>query len=230
MAGVFIVILILGWYYPLLGYFIPLCMLLGIGIGIFRGRKWCDWLCPRGSFYDTMIRPIPNVAILRSITSGSRSYTEANTAFGISPKRKIPQFFKSLSFRIGLLSFLMVIMIINLVKRWPDPYKIGMFFVILLTVTTGLGIILALFFHQRTWCCFCPIGSMANWVGRKRHPLKIDSGLCTECKLCYKVCPIQVAPFRFKEDKNGLVNDGDCLKCNLCISTCSQKALSRGYK
>lgn len=117
MAGVFIVILILGWYYPLLGYFIPLCMLLGIGIGFSKGRKWCDWFCPRGSFFDSMIRPIPNVAILRSITSGSRRDTEANTAFGISLKEEIPRFFKGLSLRLSFLSFLILMMTFQLIKR-----------------------------------------------------------------------------------------------------------------
>ncbi len=200
IAIIFLIILIGGWRYPLLGYFIPLCMLLGMGIGFFRGRKWCDWFCPRGSFFDSMIKPI-------------------------SSKREIPKFFKGLPLRIGFLSFLMLMMTIQLIKRWPDPYKIGMFFVMLLTITTILGIILALIFHQRTWCCFCPIGSMANWVGRKRLLLKIDSNLCTECKLCYKVCPIQVCPFKFKKDSIEVVKDGDCLRCGLCVAACPKKAL-----
>lgn len=203
MANLFLAVIIGGWHYPLLGYFIPLCMLLGVGIGFFKGRKWCDWLCPRGSFFDILIKPI-------------------------SPKKKIPMFFKSLSFRIGMLSFLMVMMTIQIIKRWPDPNKIGMFFVILLTITTILGIILALIFHQRTWCCFCPIGSMANWIGRSKFPLRLDSGLCTECKLCYKVCPIQIPPFKFKKDSVEIVKDGDCLKCRLCIAACPQKALNLG--
>jgi polyferredoxin len=200
MAGVFLVVLIGGWFYPLLGYFIPLCMLVGMGIGLFRGRKWCDWFCPRGSFFDAWIKPI-------------------------SPKRKIPQILKDSPLRIGILSFLMLMMAIQIVKRWPDPYKIGMFFVMLLTVTTILGIILVLIFHQRVWCCFCPIGSMANWVGRWRYPLRIDSNLCTECELCYKVCPIQVAPFKFRERGIETVKDGDCLKCGLCVSSCPKGAL-----
>jgi polyferredoxin len=200
MAAVFLVILIGGWRYPLLGYFMPLCMFLGMGIGLWRGRKWCDWLCPRGSFFDSVIKPI-------------------------SPKREIPRFFKGLPLRIGFVSFLMLMMTAQIIKRWPDPYKIGMFFVILLTVTTIIGIILALIFHQRTWCCFCPIGSMANWVGKRRYPLKIYSTLCTECKLCYKVCPIQIAPFKFKKTGIGIVKNGDCLKCNLCVVSCPKKAL-----
>ena len=203
MAGIFLAVLIGGWFWPLLGYFIPLCMLLGIGIGVWRGRKWCDWYCPRGSFFDSLIKPI-------------------------SPKKEISLFFKGLPLRIGMLSFLMLMMTIQIIKRWPDPYKIGMFFVILLTVTTIVGLILALIFHQRTWCCFCPIGSMASWIGRRRYPLKIDFNLCTECELCYKACPIQVAPFKFKKDGLELVKDGDCLKCGLCVSTCPKKALNLG--
>ncbi|OQX21651.1 MAG: hypothetical protein BWK75_02765, partial [Candidatus Altiarchaeales archaeon A3] len=133
---VFLAILIGGWKYPLLGYFIPVCMLIGIGISFFRGRKWCDWFCPRGSFFDAFIKPI-------------------------SPKKEIPEFFKSLPFRIGILSFLMLMMTFQIINRWPNPESIGMFFVILLTVTTIIGLILSLIFHHRIWCCFCPIGSMA---------------------------------------------------------------------
>ena len=201
MGIVFLAVLIGGWKYPLLGYFIPACMLLGIGIGLFKGRKWCDWFCPRGSFMDTLIKPL-------------------------SPEKKIPGFFKGLPCRIGMLSFLMLMMIIQIIKRWPDPYKIGMFFIILLTVTTILGLILAILIHQRTWCYFCPIGSMANWVGKKKYPLRIDSKLCTECESCYRICPIQVAPFKFKG--NEVVADGDCLKCGLCVLDCPKKALSIG--
>jgi len=197
---VFLIVLAGGWKYPLLGYFIPLCMLLGMGIGFLKGRKWCDWYCPRGGFFDVFIKPI-------------------------SPKKEIPGFLKGLPIRIGILSFLMLMMILQIIKRWPDPYKIGMFFVILLTVTTTIGIILALIFHQRTWCYLCPIGSMANWVGRGKYPLKIDSKLCSECKLCYKACPIQVTPFVFKGSGLENVKDGDCLKCGLCVSSCPKGAL-----
>jgi len=202
MALVFIGILVVGWYYPLLGFFIPLCMLLGIGIGIFRGRKWCDWFCPRGSFYDALIKPI-------------------------SPKRDIPQFLKSMPFRLAILALLLAIMAVNLLVRWPSVNKIGMFFVIMLTVTTALGVILAIIFHPRTWCSFCPIGTLVNLVGKSKYPLKINSDLCVECKLCSKVCPIQIKPYKFKSEGIQIVRDGDCLKCNLCIYACPKKALTR---
>ena len=58
MAIFFILLLLAARKYPVLGYFIPACMVLGIGIAMFKGRKWCDWYCPRGSFVNTMLRPL----------------------------------------------------------------------------------------------------------------------------------------------------------------------------
>jgi ferredoxin len=115
---------------------------------------------------------------------------------------------------------------INLALRWPSIDRIGMFFVFMLTVTTVLGIILALIFHQRSWCYACPIGTLSNWVGRGKEELGIDSKLCTECGLCYKVCPMQIEPYKFKKEKVESVADGDCLKCGLCVAACPVKALS----
>lgn len=201
MAAVFIAVLAGGWVFPLLGYFIPFCMILGMAIAFVKGRKWCDWYCPRGSFSDAMAKYI-------------------------SFKKEIPAFFKGLPLRIGMFSFLMLVMILQIVRRWPDPFLIGAFFVTLLTITTIIGIVLSVFIHQRTWCCFCPIGSVSNWVGRNRRPLLIDSGICTECKLCYKVCPIQVSPYKFKKEGVQLVKDGDCLKCMSCVNACPKQALS----
>jgi ferredoxin-type protein NapH len=189
-----------GWFYPLLGYFIPFCMLGGITIAFFRGRKWCDWYCPRGSFFDT-------------------------AAKAISPNKEIPPFFKRLSTRIGMLIILMTAMLIQIIRVWPDPYKIGKVFVILLTVTTSIAVILAIIYHPRVWCCFCPVGSISSWVGKGKRPLKIDSGLCIECKLCHKVCPIQVSAYKFKGQGIEKVMDGDCLKCGLCTAACPKKAL-----
>jgi ferredoxin-type protein NapH len=68
-----------GWFLPLIGYFIPLCMLMGIGIASFRGRSWCDWLCPRGSFLDALLKKV-------------------------SRNKKIPQVFRSTPLRLGVMT------------------------------------------------------------------------------------------------------------------------------
>ena len=192
-AVIFPVVIIGGWFYPVLGYFIPICMVAGITIAFYRGRKWCDWYCPRGSFFDTAIK-------------------------FISPNKEIPAFFKNLSTRIIMLIILMTIMTVQIIMVWPDPYKIGKVFVVILTVTTSIAIVLAVIYHPRVWCCFCPIGSISNWVGKGKKPLKIDSSLCIDCKLCHKVCPIQVSAYKFKGSGVEKVMDGDCLKCGLCTT------------
>ncbi len=199
-AAVFLFILIAGAFYPLLGYFIPLCMVLGLASGFFQGRKWCDWFCPRGSFYDALIRPI-------------------------SPNKEIPCLLKAHPFRIAVSVFLMSMILINLILRWPDPYKIGRFFMIMLYITTAAGIILALIFHQRSWCSFCPIGSLINWTSRAASPLKINSAECVECKLCAKTCRTQIKPYLFKAEGTQVVENRDCLRCGLCVAVCLKSAL-----
>lgn len=201
MALIFAAILIFGWSYPYLGFFIPLCMILGIGIGLFRGRKWCDWYCPRGSFYDSLISPV-------------------------SPKKQIPPFLKGMPFRLIVLGLLMAIMAANLILRWPDLFKIGRFFVVMMSSTTILGIILAVLIHQRGWCVICPIGTMINLLSRnKKNALKIDSRACIDCKLCARDCPMQIRPYLYKGPGVERITDADCLKCGICVKICPKQAL-----
>ncbi|KJJ83703.1 4Fe-4S ferredoxin iron-sulfur binding domain-containing protein [Candidatus Omnitrophus magneticus] len=95
----------------------------------------------------------------------------------------------------------------------------------MLTSTTFVGIVLALIFHQRIWCLMCPIGTMSSWLGKNKYPLKIDSKLCVDCKICGKVCPIEIEPYKFKNSPKKTVQDADCLKCASCVNICPKKAL-----
>jgi ferredoxin-type protein NapH len=200
LGTLFMLLLIGGWFYPLIGYFIPLCMIFGIGMASVKGRKWCDWFCPRGSFADTYMK-------------------------AISPEKVIPDWLRSRSVRIGILLFLMTMLTIQMIRLWPDPYAIGKFFIVLLTITTGIGIVLAAIWHQRGWCYICPIGTISSWVGKNRYPLGMDSEGCITCKACSKLCPMQLAPHEMKE-KVEMSFKGDCLKCGLCVATCPKDALA----
>jgi ferredoxin-type protein NapH len=200
MGTIFIILLPLGWFYPLIGYFIPLCMIAGIGIASWKGRTWCNWICPRGSFSDLYMKII-------------------------SPERKIPHFFRSLPVRIGVIIFLMSMLTFQIIRLWPDPYTIGKLFMTLLTITTVIGIILAIIIHQRSWCYICPIGTISSWVGKNRQQLYTKDDLCTDCKLCGKPCPMDLAPHELKA-KGEMSFRGDCLKCGLCVTTCPKDALS----
>ncbi len=203
VAGLaFVGILIGGWLYPPVGYFIPLCMLVGLSIAAFKGRKWCDWWCPRGSFYDAYMKEV-------------------------SPSRSIPPYFRQAWFRGLSAAVLMTVMATLLIRQWPDAFRMGRVFVGMLTTTTLLGVVLALAIHPRTWCAFCPVGTLSALIGKSRDPLSIDAASCLECRLCAKVCPVQIRPYAFKHQPKAVVADGDCLKCNLCIASCPKKALSR---
>jgi ferredoxin-type protein NapH len=200
MSVVFIFVLVGSWFYSLLGFFIPACMVFGILIALKQGRQWCDWKCPRGSFWDYMVKPL-------------------------SPKREIPAVLKSMPVRLGALGILMTIMVIQIIVRWPSASKIGAFFALMLTATTVIGVILAFFYHQRSWCFLCPIGTLSNLVGRNKHMLEINSEQCVECKLCAKVCPVGIKPYIYKREDRQLVEDFDCLKCGSCVAACPKKAL-----
>lgn len=200
MGAFFLILLGFGWFYSMIGYFIPLCMIAGIGIASWKGRTWCNWVCPRGSFSDSYMKTI-------------------------SPERKIPELFRSLPLRVGVIIFLMSMLTYQVVRLWPDPYAIGRLFMTLLSITTGIGIILAIMIHQRTWCYICPIGTISSWVGKNRQQLHTKDDLCTSCKLCNKPCPMGLAPHEIKE-KGKMSFRGDCLKCGLCVTTCPKDALS----
>ncbi len=195
-------ILIAGWRYPILGFFIPLCMIAGIGIALFRGRSWCDWLCPRGSAYDLVL---------------SR----------ISLNRKIPAFFRDSKFRIAILTVLMAVLLSQLPRLWPSLDGMGRVFVAMLTATTALGVALGILTHPRNWCAYCPVGTLGNWVGRGKKPLTI-SAACNECGRCDRACPIQIDRWQHRpeEGKTAVVPEWDCLKCGLCVEACPKDALS----
>ncbi len=114
MGAIFIILLSAGWFYSVIGYFVPLCMMAGIGMANWKGRKWCNWMCPRGSFSDSYVK-------------------------FISPKREIPYFFRSVPLRAGIIISLMSMLTYQIVRLWPDPYAIGKLFMTLLTAEGGPG-------------------------------------------------------------------------------------------
>ncbi len=198
MGALFLALLAGGWFFPFVGYFIPLCMIAGTGIALFRGRKWCNWFCPRGSFADSWMAKV-------------------------SPGSRVPDIFKGTGLRVGVMAFLMIMLTYRIGGLWPDLEAVGRFFVTLLTITTMAGVVLSMVFHQRTWCYICPIGSLSRWAGNDRHPLSLKADRCVACKVCGNPCPMQLAPYELKA--GAMPGRADCLKCGLCIAVCPKDAL-----
>jgi ferredoxin-type protein NapH len=142
MSIVFLLILVGILINPLFGFFLPACMVAGIGTGFFSGRKWCDWACPRGSFYEECLTHV-------------------------SLKYPIPKVLFSNWFKIVVLVILIGIFGYFTVYYWRDLRVLGMAYGLLLTSTTLIGIILGFYFRPRVWCSFCPVGSCAGWLGAR---------------------------------------------------------------
>jgi polyferredoxin len=187
-----------GWFFPKLGFLLLGCMIGAMAIALFRGRAWCDWMCPRGSFYDLFLTRL-------------------------SRKRRIPAFFRAPGTRIAVLALLFTALGAQISFAWPEVDSVGKAFVVVLTITTSAGILLGIGIHPRTWCHICPMGTFANWISGGKHPLMLESS-CVSCKVCEKVCPMQLAPYEDREQE--VFGNNDCIKCGACVAACPKKILS----
>ena len=181
-----------GWKYRWIAFIVPVVMLLGIGsLLLQQGRHFCGNYCPRGAFYDSFVQPL-------------------------SKKRKIPKFLRNKVFRWVVLILLFGLFLLQAARSPFTTAHFGLMFWMMCTVTTVLGIILGIFFSHRTWCAFCPIGTLVSSIGKDRHALIIDKNTCVNCKLCGKVCPLNI---HIKSSTK------DCIKCGKCIAVCPKKSL-----
>lgn len=197
----------IGLIYPVIGIAALVCMLAPSIVAFFRGRMWCGNFCPRGSFNDNILAKL-------------------------SHKKEIPKFMKSNWFRNLFLIILMSAFTVQLTLAWGDATKIGGVFVRMILVTTVITIILGIIFKQRTWCVFCPMGTMAYYVTKAKAGLKASSKTkyvtferdkCINCRICTKACPIGIDVLSYKD--KGRITDPNCLKCNACVEKCPKKAL-----
>ncbi len=212
-----IVIAIGGLWEPKLGLTVMLIM-AGLTItSFFNGRYWCGNICFHGSLFDKIILPI-------------------------SKNKKIPAFFKSKPMIIGFFIFFMtnftrkIIAVSQFWGTYDILDKLGLLFSYTYLMVLIVGGALAIFINTRTWCQFCPMGTiqkLSHSLGRKLGIAKntekkitiSDKDKCISCGKCAKVCPFQLAPYKEFSDNNQLDNL-DCIKCNTCVVNCPVKILS----
>jgi len=176
-----------------------ICMAGPVIVSLWKGRYWCGNLCPRGSLYDSLVSKI-------------------------SMKRKIPGFFKSIYLRIFMVAFIMTMFGYGVYKNWGNLYGIGMVLYRIIAITTIVGVFLGMIFNQRTWCSFCPMGTIASFISKKRKSSRVFnvSASCVSCGLCQKSCPLDLAAYKYKGE---LLSHPDCIQCGKCAISCPKKAI-----
>ena len=194
LGMIVLIVSIGGIFYPKLGYILLLVFATLLIIAPFRGRWFCGNLCPRGSFVDFWLAPL-------------------------SRKLKIPPFLHSMWIRIPIFIALMGFMIYRLLGTQGVVDRIGMVFVTLCIITTSIAILFGVIIAPRTWCTFCPMGTLQRIMGGSKYRLKLDGDLCIDCKRCQKVCPMQLQVSEIQDLP-------DCIKCGRCIDACPKDALS----
>ena len=199
LLGLFMILVIaVGWHYPAMGFAVPVAMVTGMAGGLFRGRYACGNICPRGSFYDTLF----------SFVGG---------------QRPVPALFLSATFRWGVMAVLMGFMTWRLAQNLGEWRHWGTVFWSMCLITTAVGIPLGMIYRSRSWCSFCPVGTVAAAVGGARYRLEI-SGDCRQCGVCESSCPMGLSIAEHRD--GGSLPHHDCIKCSSCADTCPKGALS----
>lgn len=191
-------VIAVGWKYPLLGFAVPIAMLTGMAGGLFRGRYVCGNLCPRGSFYDTVF----------TLIGGNRP---------------IPALLQSAGFRWMTMAGLMSFMAWRIAQNPGEWQHWGTVFWSMCLITTAIGIPLGMVYRSRSWCSFCPVGTVAAATGGDKFQLKIAHD-CRQCGACEKQCPMGFAIAEHRDA--GALPHRDCIKCSSCVDSCPREALS----
>lgn len=143
---ILIAYLAIGYFYPVIGIIALICMIAPVAFAVKRGRWWCGNACPRGNLYDRLLAKY-------------------------SPHRPIPGFVRTFGFRLFMVLFIFTVFGVQMYFAGSDLNAIGRVFWNIILVTTVIGVILSFIYAPRTWCSFCPMGTLSSWISPKGTPL-----------------------------------------------------------
>jgi len=130
-----------GFFYPMIGYLVLLAVVFMLILSIFKARFWCWNFCPRGSFLDLWLAKI-------------------------SRNRPIPRIITKEWFRWALFTVIMSLFIFQIIRAGGSIEAIGLVFVIMCTVSTVIAIAMGIATKHRAWCIMCPMGLLQEKIGK----------------------------------------------------------------
>lgn len=199
-----------GIFFPRLGLLVLGVMAALLITGLLRGKYWCGNLCPHGSMFDIILKKV-------------------------SFNRDIPDIFHSAYLKWGFFVFFMGMFIFRFIRvlqlRGTEQFinSLGSMFVLqYLIMPTILGISLAVLISPRTWCVFCPMGTLTQIMSKAGKKLGINQiqkvtinnrEACRECGACAQACPLELEPYKNFDD-NDQFSDSRCMQCGECVEAC----------
>lgn len=169
------------------------------------GKYLCGYVCPFGFIQDLLykLRSLSPVGNLR-----------------LPPKYRkifmIVRYSLLLLFLVGFgfCSICPVRYIIPPLAGYQTEIELGFFI--------GVFIIGISLVNERFFCKICPMGTfigLFNFISP--HKLKKDCSACTECAICYEVCPMDIKEI-YSERETSDVFMSDCILCGKCVNACPE--------
>ena len=206
-----------GLWVPRLGLLVIAIMLTLMVMSFLRGRYWCGNICSHGSLFDHVLGRF-------------------------SKQRNIPKFLKSPYMIWGFFAFFgynITRRIIAVAQLWGTSQfwdRLGLIFVVSYLMVMVVGGALAVFIRPRTWCTFCPMGTMEKLsykLGQllgvtKRTDLQVtilDQEKCRACGKCAKACPMELSPHLGFTESHQFSSE-NCIRCGECVEACPFQLLT----
>ena len=139
-----LVIMIGGFFQPLLGLAVPVLLALAIALSFARKRPFCSRVCPRAG-------------ILSHVVSRWSRY------------RQMPAYLYSQGVRNALCAFLLICAVGQTSRLWPEFRAVGNFFWIVCVLTFVLSVAMGIIFKPRSWCAVCPLGTLQSTLNEAAH-------------------------------------------------------------
>ena len=101
-----------------------------------------------------------------------------------------------------------------------QPFTTSIPFVAILMLVI---LLVGAFMVRMFWCRLCPIGAfMALFNRRSLLWLRKDTKKCTKCRVCLRVCPMDIEEI-FVEMDHENVTAPECIMCGRCVESCPEE-------
>lgn len=178
-------------------------MILILVTTILGGAFFCGWICPFGTMQDV----ITNIKIF---------FTKKK----IQVPKKIHKYALYLRYIFRVLTLIGITSIFLIDARISFLDFLSGNKISIISYTALAIFIIISFFYERFFCSyFCIQGSIYGLFGALRiFRIKRNEKTCINCKLCDKVCPMNI-----NISENKYVNSLQCLNCFKCVDSCPKK-------